>query len=377
MCLENQLNVTPEDALRAKGHLVSYGYRVIDYEEWSKTWPIKAAANPGMDGRGGSRNKDHDEAVAEKVRDFFDLGNNQKKGKVDHKQISQNLPEVVTKLFSEVVDRLGMAISKHHYHSLQSFEGTNTDLHADYFELQVADLHRQMGDFEKARSKTMMILSVLGSGDGKTTEAEKDFIDTARNQLCTIVREQSKLCLVDDPEDESLKKELDEHLRRLLMNLESNGRKTKVRRYAKYQMAEYHIERASIDDKKECNKHLKTMHKMLKEYEREMKLLVQHPTQSEYIVADGDPSTPNDTTSSSSSSSSSTSSSTSSSSSSSRGSRTSKSRTANKQVAYGSECDVHRQHCEYSIVKWEIKLNKMSDKEGIKRYEGKRKQNKK
>ena len=233
------------------------------------------------------------------------------------------------------------------------------------------------GDFEKARSKTMMILSVLGSGDGKTTEAEKDFIDTARNQLCTIVREQSKLCLVDDPEDESLKKELDEHLRRLLMNLESNGRKTKVRRYAKYQMAEYHIERASIDDKKECNKHLKTMHKMLKEYEREMKLLVQHPTQSEYIVADGDPSTPNDTTSSSSSSSSSTSSSTSSSSSSSRGSRTSKSRTANKQVAYGSECDVHRQHCEYSIVKWEIKLNKMSDKEGIKRYEGKRKQNKK
>ena len=38
---------------------------------------------------------------------------------------------------------------------------------------------------------------------------------------------------------------------------------------------------------------------------------------------------------------------------------------------------LHRQHCEYSIVKWEIKLNKMSDKEGIKRYEGKRKQNKK
>ena len=113
MCLENQLNVTQEDALRAKGHLVSYGYRVIDYEEWSKTWPIKAAANPGMDGRGGSRNKDHDEAVAEKVRDFFDLGNNQKKRKVDHKQISQNLPEVIDNLYmTSSMNRKGKADPK-------------------------------------------------------------------------------------------------------------------------------------------------------------------------------------------------------------------------------------------------------------------------
>lgn len=85
--------------MRAKEHLISYGYHVVDYEEWSKTWPIKAAANQKAsdimfnDGNDYKKNNEgielflnkkyHDEEVAEKVRDFFDLGNNQKKNNVD------------------------------------------------------------------------------------------------------------------------------------------------------------------------------------------------------------------------------------------------------------------------------------------------------
>ena len=41
-------------------------------------------------------------------------------------------------------------------------------LKADYIDLMLADVHRQMGDFEKARSKTMMVLSVTGSGNEET-----------------------------------------------------------------------------------------------------------------------------------------------------------------------------------------------------------------
>ena len=38
-----RLFVRNDEALRAKHHLVQYGYRSVDYEEWCKTWPIKTA----------------------------------------------------------------------------------------------------------------------------------------------------------------------------------------------------------------------------------------------------------------------------------------------------------------------------------------------
>ena len=110
------LTVSKEDALRAKSHLVGYGYRVIDYEQWAKTWPIKAAACPGMQGRGGSRNKDSDEQVAQWVRDFFDLGST-KKRRVN-KLTSQSLPQVMSNLYDKVENELGLHISNSHFHEL-------------------------------------------------------------------------------------------------------------------------------------------------------------------------------------------------------------------------------------------------------------------
>jgi hypothetical protein len=172
-----RLFVRNDEALRAKHHMVSFGYLSADYEEWCKTWPMKTAANPGVVGRKNSRDEARDEVVAGWVREFFELGST-KKRRVVRLPVSE-LPKAMNTLYANAKEK-GLEISREHIHCASKFDLPDVDLQADYLNLSLADLYRQTGDFEKARTKTMVVLSVLGGADGKTTQGEKELLDSAR-----------------------------------------------------------------------------------------------------------------------------------------------------------------------------------------------------
>jgi hypothetical protein len=157
---------------------VGFGYRVSDYEEWCKTWPIKTAANPGNNGRGNTRNKADDVKVTTWVREFFNLGGT-KKRRVDRVP-SRELPKVMNSFCKSAEEDLGLHVNSEFIRNASIYDRPDFELQADYLDLSLADLYRQTGEFEKARNKTMVVLSVLGNGDGKISEGEKKLQDSAR-----------------------------------------------------------------------------------------------------------------------------------------------------------------------------------------------------
>ena len=267
-------------------------------------------------------------------------------------KIFNNLPLALSRLYSKVENQLDFSISTKHYESTAPNKSTTTtdttttdtkttvtdiplegvqnnneylldvthyppDTHADYIELQLADFYRQLGDYDKARKKTMILLSVLGTGNSTTTSSVKDLIDVGRRQLANIVYENSKI-IMDRIEtnrkiakaegmplpsseydgdyyeynlkdrEEVLNSELKEQFRRVLISLESYGRLKKVRRYAQYQLTEFEYiqkfhEELSSEELNEKNiSYIKELHTILDEYVIEMKVLEDTPTESEY-----------------------------------------------------------------------------------------------
>jgi hypothetical protein len=186
--------------------------------------------------------------------------------------------------------------------------------------------------------------------------------------LANIIREQSIRCDPTDVDDHSVKKELDNHLKRLLEKLKDHGHSDKVKRFARYQLAEFNIlHEENVVEKK---KNLTLLKNILDEYENEMHKLSTKPETSEYRVAPEALSFSSKFKSSSSSSSSSS-------------SKTKKKKSTKNEIeeetnginpssainrAFGSECDIHRHHCERAYVKFSLDLEIMSNVEVLQRY---------
>jgi hypothetical protein len=173
--------ISEANVLLAKSRLVYYGYTSNQYEEWSKTWPVKAAASPsGSLGKGNVRSEPLDEMVAGYVRDFFELGS--KEARQVERLPSTELPKVLNKIYKHA-SLLGLEVPKDAIHCASKFDRPDANLQEEFIQLSLADLYRQTGQLEKAKLKTMSVLSLLGTGKAAMSDGEKELLDYARKLI--------------------------------------------------------------------------------------------------------------------------------------------------------------------------------------------------